>query len=105
MLVAVVYTAWQLFPPYYTNFEFEEAIDDVARMAALPPFRSEQEIRDSVMKQAQSLDIPIRSEQVQVERRNGEVYVWGDYSVHVDLPMYPLDLQFHPMSKNKKRRM
>ncbi len=105
VLVAVIYTAWQVFPPFYTNFEFEEAIEDISRMATLPPYRSDQEVRDTVMRQAQSLSIPIKAEQIQVERRNGEVYVWGEYTVHVDLPIYPLDLRFQAMSKNKKRQM
>jgi hypothetical protein len=27
--------------------------------------------------------------------------IWTDYSVHVNIPMYPVDLKFHPASKNK----
>jgi protein involved in polysaccharide export with SLBB domain len=34
-----------------------------------------------------------------------EVLVWGDYTVHIDLPIYPVDLRFQPASKSKKRSM
>ncbi len=105
IVVAAIYTAWHVLPPYYANFQFEEVLDDVSRMATVPPLRSDQELRDTVVRQAQGLDIPISPEQVVVEHASGEVYLSAEYTVHVDLPLYPLDLHFEAMSKNKKRRM
>ena len=32
---------------------------------------------------------------------SGGVLIETDYTVHVDLPGYPMDLHFHPQSKNK----
>ncbi len=105
ILVAAIYTAWHVIPPYSANFQLEEALDDVSRMAVVPPARSDQELRDNVLRQAQGLDIPLRPEQVLVEHVGSEIWLSAEYTVHVDLPMYPLDLNFHAMSKNKKRKM
>ncbi|MFB3814682.1 MAG: hypothetical protein ACE14L_11280 [Terriglobales bacterium] len=103
---AIVYCAWLLVPPYYANFQFEEAMDDAARAASTPPIRtSEQDLRENLVRKARGFGIQIQPEQIQVQRLGGDFLVWGEYTVHVDLPLYPLDLQFQPMSKSKKRSM
>ena len=44
-------------------------------------------------------------EQIKVKREglqgSGSVYIETNYAVHVDLPGYPLDLQFNPSTKNR----
>ena len=44
-------------------------------------------------------------EQIKVQRLgtpgSGCVLIETDYTVHVDLPGYPMDIHFHPQSKNK----
>ena len=106
LVVGMIYTGWQVFPPYFNNFQFEEVMDDAARAASVPSSRlTDADIRQTVLKQAQNLDIPIQAEQIQVQRGRGEYMVWGEYTVHIDLPIYPFDLHFQPMSKSKKRAM
>ena len=35
-------------------------------------------------------------------QRNGpELSIWADYSVHIDLPGFPLDLSFHPATREQ----
>lgn len=101
VIMAAIYVAWQIFPPYYNNFQFQDEIESQARLNSYTT-KSEQEIKDGLMKKARELEIPVTSEQVRVQRNGAELSISAEYSVHVDLPMYPLDLHFTPNSKNKK---
>lgn len=105
IIVGTLFAGWKLAQPYYANFQFEEAIDDAARAGTMNAERSEQDILNEVLDRARELKVPIKSEAVQVQRVNNEVLVWGEYTVHVDLPIYPVDLRFQPASKSKKRSM
>jgi len=106
VIVVGVYVGYRVFPLYFANYALEEAMDDNARDASVNYNRSEDEIRDTVLKYAHSNDIPLRPEKLHVQRtENRDVLIWGDYDVHVDLPVYPLDLHFQAASKNKKQRM
>jgi hypothetical protein len=58
-------------------------------------------MRDSIWRKCKELDISVKPEQINVQRDGQGVSISLDYTVHVDLPAYPVDLQFHPSSKNK----
>jgi hypothetical protein len=99
-IVVVVYGMWLLVPPYFYNYQLQDAIAEEARMNTYTQ-KSEEDMRDTIWRKAKELDIPIQREQVNVQREGGSVAIWVDYTVHVDLPGHPFDLQFHPSSKNK----
>ena len=82
-----------------------EAMDDAARGLYVNYSRPESEFREQVLKEARSMYIPLTEENLHIERGPNDYYVWGDYTVHVNLPLYPLELKFHPASKSQKRRM
>jgi hypothetical protein len=101
VVFAGFYVAFKLMPPYYNQLQFQDAIDATARDLSYTP-KGEADIRDVVMKNARDNDIPITSpDQVVVHRVGSEVDITVDYVVHIDLPIYPLDLKFHAASKNK----
>jgi Domain of unknown function (DUF4845) len=104
VVVAAVYTGWRVVPAYISNYRLEETIDDSARAAAVNSQRSEDEIRLAVYREAQNLHIPIKPEDIKVQRDAGEVVISADYTVHVDLPVHPIDLDFHPSSKRETFR-
>jgi hypothetical protein len=103
-LACGVYVGAELIPPYFSNYEFQDTINTEARLGTYSA-KSEDAIRDTVFKRAQDLEIPVTKEQIKVQRigtqGSGSVTIETDYTVHVDLPGYPLDLEFHPESKNK----
>jgi hypothetical protein len=105
LIVATIYVVWRVGEPYYANMQFEEAMEDAARSGTVSPQRSEQDIQDEVLRKAKEYNVPVTPEQVQVQRVKDEVQVWGEYTVHVDLPIHPIDLHFQPASKSKKRSM
>ncbi len=67
--------------------------------------KTDDDVRKAVLKQAKDFEISLTEEQVKVQRTGmqgtGTLSIDVDYTVHVDMPGYPLDLHFHPSSKNR----
>jgi len=104
LLGGLVYVGAEVIPPYFANYQFQDSLDTEARLGTYST-RGDDVIRDAVFKRAQDLEIPITKDQIKVQRTgpqgNGSVFIETEYTVHVDLPGYPMDLDFHPQSKNK----
>ncbi len=101
VMVAIFYMGYKVMPPYFANYQFADAIQNETDMNSYSQ-KSEQEIRDNVIKKARDLDITLTSDQVKVQRNGAELAISADYTVHIDIPMYPFDLHFTPASKNKR---
>ena len=99
-----VYIGAELIPPYFANYEFQDTLDTEARLGTYST-KGDDLIRDTVFRKAQDLEIPVSKDEIKVQRTgtagSGAVFIETDYTVHVDLPGYPMDLHFHPQSKNK----
>ena len=104
LIVAVVWVCGVLIPPYFANYQFEDALENEARMSTYST-KAEDAIRDSVFKKAQELEIPLTREQIKVHRvgqmGSGSVTIEAQYTVHVEVPGYPMDLHFDAATKNK----
>jgi hypothetical protein len=104
LLGGLVYLSAELIPPYFANYEFQDTLDSEARLGTYST-KGDDVIRDAVFKRAQDLEIPVTKEQIKIQRTGtsgaGSVSIETDYTVHVDLPGYPMDLHFHPQTKNK----
>jgi hypothetical protein len=104
VIVAGVYVSAKVIPPYFSNYQFQDAIKDEATRDSYAA-KSEADIQASIFKKAQEYDIPITQEGIHVERQgnqfSGTVIIRAPYVVHVDLPGYPLDLHFEASTQNK----
>ncbi len=101
ILGAGIYVGTQLIPPLFANYQFQDAIENEAIISSYSS-KTEDEVRLSVLKKAQDLEIPLTADQITVQRAaNRGITIKAEYTVHVDLPGYPVDLDFHPASKNK----
>ncbi len=100
-IVAVLWSVAVLVPPYYHNYELQDTIADEARMNTYTP-KSVEEMRETIFRRCQNLEIPCDREKIVVSREQGGVMINVNYSVHVELPGYPMDLQFNPSSKNRQ---
>jgi hypothetical protein len=104
VIIAAVYLGAVLVPPYFDNYEFQDAVNNEATLDTYSS-KSETDIRTSVFKKAQELDIPISEEQIQVQRSgmqgSGTIIIKAPYVVHVDLPGYPVDLHFETSTANR----
>ncbi len=102
VVLAGVYVGFKLLPPYFNSYQFQDAVESEARLAANSPMRTEQDIRDAVYKRALEYDVPLTIDQINVQRSGSEVQIWAKYTIHVELPGYPMDLKFEPTSKGKR---
>jgi len=104
VIAAVVLLAIKVIPPFFSNYEFEDSIKTEALQSTYTT-RSEDAIRDAVIKHARDYDIALTPEQIHVSRTgglgNGTLTIEADYSVPLDLPGYSTTLNFHPSSKNR----
>ncbi len=103
-IVAAVYLCAELIPPFFSNYQFEDAIKTEALQSTYTA-RTEDAIRESIFKKAQDLEIPVTKDDIKVQRSgtmgNGSLTIETQYTVHLNLPGYPLDLHFNPSSRNK----
>ena len=94
----------KLVPVYVSNLEFEDAIKNDALQSTYST-KSEEEIRDLVIKHARDYEIELAPKQVHVSRNggfgNGTLLIEVSYSVPVNFPGYATTLEFHPSSKNQ----
>ncbi len=102
VVVAVFYVAAKIVPVYFNEFQFEDAIEQIARYSAYQNQKTEQDIRDEVARKAKEFDIPLTAEQIKVERAGPVITIYANYTVHVDIPVYPFDMKFAPATKNKR---
>jgi hypothetical protein len=104
LIVAIIYLGIELIPPYFANYQFQDYVQTEALQSTYTP-QSEDSIRDTVMRKAADLEIPMVKDDLKVVRiggqANGTVTITGSYVVHIDLPGYPLDLHFNVSSTNK----
>lgn len=104
IIVASVVLLATLAPPYFTNYQFQDALKTESQMSTYTT-KTEDVIRDEVFKKAQDMDIPLAKEQIKVVRNGavgtGSIEIDAAYTVHVNLPFYPMDLNFTASAHNK----
>jgi hypothetical protein len=101
IIVAVAFVCVKVIPPYFANYQFQDAIESESRFALTGyPKRSLDDVQDEVYKKAQDLGIPAKRDDIKVMLANGQVTISLDYSVPIDLSVYQFVLQFHPHADN-----
>jgi hypothetical protein len=99
LVVAFGYAAWVLGPPYIANYQFQDDLNTEVRFMQNDR-KSDDDIKASIIKKAMEEGFVLTPEQIRITRFNKTITVQVDYSVHVDLPGYSTDLQFHPTASN-----
>jgi hypothetical protein len=104
VIIAAIYLGAVLVPPYFENYEFQDAVKNEATLDTYST-KTENDIRSAIYRKAQDLDIPIAEEQIHVQRTGsigtGMVVIRAPYVVHVDIPGYPVDLHFDASTENR----
>jgi hypothetical protein len=105
VFAAVIIGLFQIVPPIMTNYSFSDDLKTVALMDGSNSQKSDDEVRNDVLKKARELDLPITAKQVSVQRIStpglAAVWVGADYSVTINLPGYSFDMHFTPDSGSK----
>lgn len=100
ILVIGIIAAWKVVPPYSAEYQLADKIQEIARFAVVNR-QTEEQIRETVFKTIQDLEIPAKREDIKVTASTSKVTILVDYTVPVDILMYHVDLHFTPSSENK----
>ena len=104
LLGGLVYLGAEMIPPYFANYEFQDSLESEARLGTYS-VKGDDVIRDAVFKRAQELEIPVTKEQIKVQRTGRRAAALCSLKPSTRstsiCPGYPMDLNFHPQSKNK----
>jgi hypothetical protein len=100
ILVFMIYAAAKMLPPYISEYQLRDKMQETARYASVTRSNPEQ-IKEMVYKEMKDLDIPATREDLVVTAEAGRVSISLDYKVPIDLAIYKFDLHFTPSSANK----
>lgn len=100
VLLVVIYLCYELVPPFYHNYVFQDWVDQKAKESTYAYLKNEDQVRQEVFHEAQLEEIPITADQIQVQKTATACSIAIDYNVHVDLPFFPQDLHFNASSAN-----
>src|SRR5438045_8449374 len=95
IVAAGIYVGIQLIPPLFANYRFQDAIENEAMISSYTS-KTEEEVRQSVLKKAQDLEIPLTAEQITVQREyNRYLTIKAEYHVTQDITGYRVDVVIH----------
>jgi len=100
LAVLAIYLAFKLVPPYVSEYQLQDKMQELARFGIVNHYSDEQ-IRENVFKVAQDLDLPAKREDIKVTVTQSIVRISLEYTVPVDLLFYSTELHFSPSSENK----
>ena len=104
-ILFVIYACFQIAPPMMANYSFQDDLRQVALMDSGNFQKTEDDVRNEVLKRAKEHDLPIDARQIIVQRVNSPgmsaLYVAADYTVPISLPGYSFDMHFTPNSGTK----
>jgi hypothetical protein len=91
VLVVLVLVGIALVPPYVENLQFQRYLNDAVQHPQSPEI-----LQASIVNKAAQLGLPVHVGDVHVVRNGNGVRVEIVYVVRVDMPLYTVDLHFHP---------
>jgi len=104
-IVFVVVACFEVAPPMMANYSFQDDLRNVALMDGANFQKTDDDVRNDVMRKAKDQNLPITPKQIIVQRINtpgmSALYVAADYTVPVSVPGYSFDMHFTPSSGNK----
>jgi len=95
VLAILAFLGARLIPIYLHNQELQRYVEEVTHRAAAPT-SSDDVLRAWVLEKAADLDLPVAADNVHIQRTSGSVRMDVRYVVHVNLPLYTVDLHFYP---------
>jgi hypothetical protein len=100
IVVLALYAAFKLVPPYVSEYQLQDKMQEQARFGIVNRYTDEQ-VRENIFKVIQDLDIPAKREDIKVTVTQMIVKISLEYRVPVDLLVYSTELRFSPSSENK----
>jgi hypothetical protein len=89
--------AYKMIPVKVKAAEMRDAVSDEAKSAGQ---HSDKFIAAALLQKAQSLELPVTENDIEVKRANSEIRVDVDYTVPVKFPGYTYQWHFHHRAEN-----
>jgi hypothetical protein len=96
-----IYVGWNMIPPYFHNYMLQDDLDDIARRNTYTQ-TNEEGVKQIVINKARQSDITLKEDQITVSRGPDGLGITVHYSVHLDMVVRPVDLDFTANSINKR---
>jgi len=100
ILILGIYMAFKLVPAYVSEYQLQDKMQEQARFGVVNRYSAEQ-IRDSIYKVVQDLEIPAKRDDIKVTTSQEVVRISLDYTVPINTIFYNTELHFSPSSENK----
>jgi hypothetical protein len=101
IVVGSFYIAWNMIPPYFNNYQLQDALDDIARKNSYTA-ATDDDIRRSVILKAGDENIKLKEDQIVITRTANMLGISVKYRIHVEMIVHPVDLDFTANSLNKR---
>jgi hypothetical protein len=109
VIATVLFAAWTILEPEVTNIVFQDELHDLAAQPSWRPGmsapNSDEELRNFVVRKAETHDIALDPKQVTVRRTEtpeNPVYIAVDYTVPVNLFVYSYSRNFSASSTGSR---
>lgn len=79
-----IYVGFMFIPPYFAKYQFADDVNTIARFSG-PTSKSEEDIRQEVLKKAKEEGVVISGEQIQISREQQHVTIKANYTYVVEL--------------------
>jgi hypothetical protein len=88
-----VLIAWKAVPVKLQSTELYDYMDELAKFSAaqVPP----DQLKKRILDRAAQLQIPLRKEDVRVQRNGDRIYMEVEYTIPVEFPGYTYQWNFH----------
>jgi hypothetical protein len=97
---SMIFIGFRTVPAYVAEYQLADKMQESARFAVVT-HQNEDQIRESIYKVVQDLEIPAKKEDIKITNTNSLVTIAIDYNVPVDLLFYQTEMHFSPSSANK----
>lgn len=100
VILLAVFVTIKVVPPYVANYQLQDKLVTEARFATVNR-KSDEDLRNTIFREIQDLEIPARREDIKIENTSRMVRISVEYAVPVDLWFYRTELHFNPSTENR----
>lgn len=101
VLAILVFLGVKLLPWYFNNYQFQDDLNNLARLVTYAQAKTEEDVRAEVLDLAKERGLPVAANQVTVSKSQTGVTIDVNYNVVVPVPGYTFNLKFNPSAGNK----
>ncbi|HEY1528675.1 MAG TPA: hypothetical protein VGH51_20815 [Candidatus Angelobacter sp.] len=95
------YVAWNMIPPYFNNYQFQDTLDEIARRNSYTT-STDDDVKKVVIIKAADDNINLKEDQINITRTSSGIGISVKYHIHIEMIVHPVDLDFTANSINKR---